>query len=215
MTGVDVVDEAARREAKRQRKQEQDLRRRLDSWELYRALWDGIDLKRQLVGVSDKKARFALVIMGALNAAVYVVLVRGSVMERMPAGMKPWFVGVAALYGLATFLFVVQTISALRPSPEARMRAHDELKAHGVRESLPIGLFFPLDGVVPTLEEELGRWNGVCVHHVSTELVAINRGISATLERQFTALQAVYRGLKVLVVLAAVLIAMVGVGFLG
>ncbi len=45
--------------------------------------------------------------------------------------MKPWFVAVAALYGLATFVFVVQTISALRPTPESRVRAHDELKADG------------------------------------------------------------------------------------
>jgi hypothetical protein len=80
--------------------------------------------------------------MGALNAAVYVVLVRGSVLSRTPAGMKPWFVGMAALYGLATFVFVVQTISALRPTPECRMQAHDELKAHGARGSLRWGSSF-------------------------------------------------------------------------
>ena len=100
---------AARREAMRQGKQEEHLRRRLDSWERYRALWDGIDLKRQLVGVSDKKARFALVIMGALNAAVYVVLVRGSVVSQMPAGLRSGHIpvrdpddhGVAADSGVA------------------------------------------------------------------------------------------------------------------
>jgi hypothetical protein len=48
---------------------------------------------------------------------------------------------------------------------------------------------------------------------VSTELAAISRGISATMERQFRELNWVYRGLKVLVVRAAVLVAMVGVGW--
>src|SRR5512143_1177621 len=93
------------------------------------------------------------------------------------------------------------------------MRAEDELRAHAARESMPLGLLFPVDGALPSLEEELGRWTGACVHHLSAELVAINRGVTATLERQFAALKEVYRGLKLLVALAALLMGMVGVGW--
>lgn len=78
---------------------------------------------------------------------------------------------------------------------------------------MPLGLLFPVDGALPSLEEELGRRTGACVHHLSAELVAINRGVTATLERQFAALKEVYRGLKLLVALAALLMGRVRVGW--
>jgi hypothetical protein len=45
---------------------------------------------------------------------------------------------------------------------------------------------------------------------IATELVTLNRSATAALEHQFTALAKVYRGLKLLVVLAATMLVLVG-----
>lgn len=42
--------------------------RRLEPWERYRALDDTLDHMRDVSDMGDQKARFALIIMGALNA---------------------------------------------------------------------------------------------------------------------------------------------------
>ena len=52
---------------KRQRKMMRDAHRPLESWERYRALTDVIDEQMDLIDLADHKARFALIIMGALN----------------------------------------------------------------------------------------------------------------------------------------------------
>lgn len=46
-----------RREGKRQRKHERDQVRRINGWEQYRTLWDGIDFKRQIINMGDKKSQ--------------------------------------------------------------------------------------------------------------------------------------------------------------
>ncbi len=211
-----AVRKAARRAAKQQRKHEEDARRRLDAWERYRALWDAIDLKRKLVDIGDTKARLALTIMGALNAAVFVLLFRQGPGVVLPYGLKPWFVGLLVIYGVVTFAFVVQTIEALRPRPDSRMRALDEMRARAEAESAtlarPLGLYFPLDDATPpSMEEEIRMWHGANASEISAELVMMNRSVNDAIQRQFLALQRVYRGLKLLVVLASVLLTLAGI----
>ena len=49
-----------------------DSTRPLDSWERYRALVDSLEEAYDLVDIGNREARFALIVMGALNA--YVML---------------------------------------------------------------------------------------------------------------------------------------------
>src|SRR5713226_2221266 len=53
---------------KKQKKLLKDSHRALDSWERYRALTDVLDEATDLVDLADHKARFALIIMTAINA---------------------------------------------------------------------------------------------------------------------------------------------------
>jgi len=46
-----------RKERKRELKRELDQVRVIDGWEQYRMLWDGIEFKRQLINMGDKKVR--------------------------------------------------------------------------------------------------------------------------------------------------------------
>ena len=45
-----------------------DPTRELDGWERYRALIDASDEAYDLIDISNREARFALIVMGALNA---------------------------------------------------------------------------------------------------------------------------------------------------
>ena len=44
-----------RKELKRERKREWENVRFIDGWEQYKTLWDGIEFKRQLINMGDKK----------------------------------------------------------------------------------------------------------------------------------------------------------------
>src|SRR6188474_3022510 len=56
---------------KKQKKLKKDAVRNLDSWERYRALTDALDEAVDLVDLADHKARFALVIMAAVNVVLF------------------------------------------------------------------------------------------------------------------------------------------------
>jgi hypothetical protein len=91
----------------------------------------------------------------------------------------------------------------------SRSRAHPAAgRPVGAPDSL--GPFVPHDTRPPSLHEELQRWQGASADHVSAELIGINRAIAGVLERQVAALERVYRGLRLLLVLAAAMLALVG-----
>ena len=53
------------KERKREQKRLEDANRQLDSWERYRALNDTMDEAYELVGIANREARFAAILMGA------------------------------------------------------------------------------------------------------------------------------------------------------
>jgi hypothetical protein len=209
------VTKAARRAAKRRRKHEEESRRQLDAWERYHALWDSIDLKRRMADAFDTKAKLALTIMGALNAAVFVLLFRGTGAASIPPAVRPWFAALLVIYGVVTFGFIVQAIESLRPRLDPRARALDEMRAREAEPSdeeavRPHGGFFALDVAPPSLEEELRMWDRVSAREVRAELVVMNRSANELVLRQVAALERVYRGLRALLVLAALILSMAG-----
>ena len=75
------VDHFPSKLSKKQKKALKDAHRPLDSWERYRALTDVLDEAIDLVDLADHKARFALVIMAALNVVLFFVAVRTDLVE--------------------------------------------------------------------------------------------------------------------------------------
>ena len=53
-----------------------DPTRELDGWERYRALIDASDEAYDLIDISNREARFALIVMGALNALPLLLLTK-------------------------------------------------------------------------------------------------------------------------------------------
>ena len=67
-----------------------DSVRGLDPWERYRALVDSLEEAMDLVELADRKARFALVIMGALNIAFFFLATRAEIVEYLPLWLRPF-----------------------------------------------------------------------------------------------------------------------------
>ena len=111
------VDQA-KLERRRQRDAEMGLEtRQLQPWERYRALIDHYDSLQDEAEHSDKKTRFALLILGTLNALNIVIVARPDILSQaqVPTEPVPGVVLYVICYvGLSLFLFV-QAIVALKP----------------------------------------------------------------------------------------------------
>lgn len=105
-------------EARRLRKEQKrvdDATRPLDSWERYRALNDAIDEAYDLVDNANREARLALIIVGALNAALFVVASRLDIAAGLSADGRPWLVGAFVVYAAASVYFLLGAIDTLQP----------------------------------------------------------------------------------------------------
>jgi len=203
-----------RKELRRERKRERDKVRLIDGWEQYKTLWDGIEFKRQLINMGDKKVRFALAIMAALNAAMLVVLTRGPIAQLAASSLGPWLGILLLVYGAITFAFMTHTIEALRPTV-AESRAHDAAEwsarelgaASGDERSVGLFIRGPLEHL--SFEEERRMWSNARLSDINAELILFNRSSSFVLKRQMEEIRKVYQRLKVLVILATVVLMLV------
>jgi len=203
-----------RKELKRERRREREKARLIDGWEQYKTLWDGIEFKRQLINMGDKKVRFALAIMAALNAVMLIVLTRGPIAQMAASSLGPWLGILLLVYGAITFAFMTHTIEALRPTV-AESRAHDaaewnarELGAASGDER-PVGLFIRGSLEHLSFEEERRMWSNARLSDINGELILFNRSSSFVLKRQMEEIRKVYQRLKVLVILATVVLMLV------
>src|SRR5689334_6706614 len=103
-------------EAKRQKKEQrrlEDATRPLDSWERYRALNDTMDEAYELVGIANREARFAAILMGALNTAVVVLVTRSEIHRAIPPGLRGWVGIVLGIYAFVAVYFFLSAIEIL------------------------------------------------------------------------------------------------------
>jgi hypothetical protein len=95
-TADDVGEKVRKKELRRQL----EAARPLDSWERYRALNDATDEAYDLIDISNREARFALIVMGGLNALLFVVATRSDLPQQLPAAGRTLFMVAIALYAL-------------------------------------------------------------------------------------------------------------------
>ena len=161
----------------------------LDPWERYRALNDHGDRLLDLTELYDRKTRFALLILGGLNALNLLLVTRGGVLTSLEQG-RPLMVAYAGCYTLLSLVLLLCAIAALKPRAPA-----------GGRMSLPL-----LDGAgTATLDEYCARWHEAQIGELNRELMvtAFTRAQANTIK--IRALHRVYLGLCVLVGLSAFL----------
>src|ERR671925_563958 len=99
--GVDSSHAAADDEARLLRKELKriaDVNRPLDSWERYRALNDSLDEAYEQIDLGNREARFALILMGGLNAALIVLAGRSPLPQSLSPVQRTCLMGLLLIY---------------------------------------------------------------------------------------------------------------------
>lgn len=188
---------------KRQKKLLKDSHRALDSWERYRALTDVLDEAIDLVDLADHKARFALIIMTAINAVIFLLGARTDVIKDLPEGIRPWMVVGFVFYILVSLYFFFQAIESLRPrksQPHVRYAGESGLEEH------PLGIRFYEDILSRDVEAYRRAWREIKIGQLNAELAVQAHALAQINQAKYNALRRLYRGLQIMILMATALL---------
>jgi hypothetical protein len=101
--------------SKKQLKRLFDGGRPLDAWERYRALNDAIGEAYDLIDVNNREARFALIMLGGLNALLVFAASRSDLVASLEVPHRQWVGALLAGYAGVAVFFLLEAIKALRP----------------------------------------------------------------------------------------------------
>lgn len=203
-----AVDDESDRLRKKQRKRLYDASRTLEPWECYRALNDATDEAYELIDISNREARFALILMGALNAGVIVLMTRGDVFASLSGNERLWLAGLFVGYLVMALVFLLQAIEALRPG-HFRPRLQDWPQD----DDRPAGVRYHEDVVQRTASEHWKAWQEVRLSQLNAELAVQVHSLSiknnvkhSDLRRLYQSLRAMAVGLALLMIVFAWLV---------
>ena len=197
-------DDDAKAERKRQKEIERFMEDRpLDPWERYRALSDHVDHLLDVTELADRKTRFALLILGALNAVNVLIAFRAPQIDA--DGLSHTFVQVyVAGYVIISLYFFVFAILALRPRA-GRMHRAGEARAEG---GVP-GLRLMNDILATDIDDYYELWKTAEVGQLDREMALQAYLLARANAEKFQAVNRVFRGLLLLVGLTALLVAII------
>ncbi|MCU0242403.1 MAG: SdiA-regulated domain-containing protein [Vicinamibacteria bacterium] len=206
--------EAAERAAKKARKRMKKLARLrteayrpLKARERYRALRDTLDEGQELIDLGDHKARFALLIMGALNAVLFIVGTRTEVITAIPESLRSWVGGYLILYILMALYFFIQAIESLRPR-RAQFDVH--YPGEDGYNDYPLGLRFFEDILRRNPEAYRSAWRNVHYGQLNAELKLQAYGLAQINHAKYAALRRLYSGLQIMTLMTGLLLAFAG-----
>ena len=202
--GKDKEKEKEKDKDKKKRKKEF---KRAGPWERYKALLDAVKESQDLVDLADHKARFALLIMGALNAAIIILGARSDLFSGLPPNLTLWLYTYFGVYAVIAIYFLVQAIESLRPRsiPDLALRGTVSEK----EESL--GLRFFVDALRYDTPTYLKAWQSVRVSQLNAELATQLHTLARINKAKYNAVAKLYLGLQAITVLTAGLLIALGV----
>ena len=176
--------------------------RTLEPWERYRALVDVLDSYTDLLEQADRKTRFALIIMGLLNAVNFLLVARPDVLGVTAAAVGTALAGYAALYAFLSLYFFSQAIEALRPRSARFFRdsgmPDDTTASRRLRSMAHVAIQQP--------DEYYDFWRDANIDQLCRELAYTAQSMAAINMDRYRALERVYRGLIALTGLTALLL---------
>jgi hypothetical protein len=178
--------------------------RPLDAWERYRALNDAIDEAYDLIDIGNREARFALILMSALNAVVVVAASRPEVTTALGQRQRLWAGVAMGVYALAAVHFMLQAIEALRPgrfSPKFGNWSPD-------RADYPKKVRYFEDVVQRDLESHWQAWREVQVGQLNAELAVQLHGLCVKNQVKRVGLRRLYAGLQIMTLMVVALLAL-------
>lgn len=189
---------------KKEKKRQKDAFRKLDSWERYRALTDALDEAIDLVDLADHKARFALVIMAAVNVVLFFSadalnpLKSGSLLLQVVLGLYLLVYVCVALY------FFLQAIESLRPRQSQPQIPPPN--SERMVQDFPLGIRFYEDILRRDVETYKKAWQDVRIGQLNAELAVQAHALAEINKAKYAALRRLYKGLQIMTLMAVGLV---------
>jgi hypothetical protein len=193
------ADDEAAKLLRREMKRLADVNRPLDSWERYRALNDSLDEAYEQIDLGNREARFALILMGGLNAALIVLATRTDVPQSLTPFQRNWVFGLLLIYVIVAVRFLLQAIEALRPGkfrPQLGTWPADA-------EDFPRGVRYYEDVIERNAEEHWRAWQEVRIAQLNAELAVQFHSLCQKNEHRHLAVRRLYAGLRLMTILLA------------
>jgi hypothetical protein len=170
-----------------------------------RNLWEAVNQARRLIELADHKARYALVVMGVVNAGVFILATRSDHFAQMvPVGIRPWFSFLVFPFGIMALIFLVDAYNTLRPRPPSLPRdGADPIDV----ERHPVGLIFWDSLLTHSVEHYQRAWETVHHGQLNNELAAMAYSLAAGIQSKYRALRRLYVELLIIILLAGVMLA--------
>jgi len=189
---VPAADEGKRR--KKERKRRFDSTRQLDAWERYRALVDASEEAYELIDIANREARFALIVMGALNAVPLVLISRIDALAVLSRGEQYVMGGLFLGYAWLVLTFMLRAIEALRPG-----RFRPQLAAWPAdAPDRPVGVRYYEDIILRSAVEHWAAWQTIRVSQLNAELAVQVHSLALKNDAKHVALRRLYAGLRVM-----------------
>jgi uncharacterized protein YjiK len=193
--------------SKKQKKLQKDAHRPLDSWERYRALTDALDEAIDLVDLADHKARFALVIMAAVNVVLFLSADALDPLKAKSATLQIMLGIYLFLYVLVALFFFLQAIESLRPRhSQPQVNPADQMRF----EEYPLGIRFYEDVLRRDVNEYVKAWQDVRIGQLNSELAIQAHALAAINRAKYAALGRLYKGLLIMTIMGVGLVALAG-----
>ena len=180
-----------------------DDSRSLTPAELYRALNDALDEGYELFDLSNREARFALILMGGLNAALVIVASQSGLREQLSPVEQQIEASVIGIYALLAIAFLFQAITALRPG-QFRPKLKNWARERG---DYPQGVRYFEDIVHRSTIEHWDAWQEVTLRQLNSELAVQVHSLALKNAARKKALRRLYSSLRIMTaVFAAILV---------
>lgn len=185
----------------RRKERRRDPNRPLDSWERYRSLNDAMDEAYKLMDHSNREARFALLVMGILNASVVIGASRPEVAGAFDHNQRLAAAGLLGVYAVTAIYFLFQSIAALRPG-----KYQPDLKSWNAdADDFPRGVRYYEDVVHRDAKSHWQAWCDVSLAQLNAELAVQHHSLCLKANVKRVARSRLFAGLRVMVMLVVCL----------
>jgi|RhiMetdeSRZDD1v2_1073273.scaffolds.fasta_scaffold63378_3 hypothetical protein len=174
----------------------------IDSWERYRALNATMDEAYEIIDLNNREARFALILMGGLNAAAVIAVTRNEFLPALPPDRRMWVVAVMSIYAVVALYYMLYAVAALRPG-HFRPRLGDWPKD---APDYPKGVRYFEDVISRDPHEYWKAWREVSMAQLNAELAVQVHSLCMKADSRRRALRRLYDGLRLMTLLLGLLV---------
>jgi hypothetical protein len=188
----------------RRKERRRDPNRPLDAWERYRALNDAMDEAYEMMDHGNREARFALLVMGILNAFVLIGASRPEVVGSLDGPQRIGAAALLAVYAVTAIYFLFQAIAALRPG-----KYQPDLKTwNTAAEDYPRGVRYYEEVIQRDVHSHWRAWCEVPLAQLNAEIAVQHHSLCLKSNVKRVALARLFAGLRVMVLLVVGLMAL-------